>query len=283
MKHRRLRPSHIRDLKSMITKMERYFKRSRFYPRSNVYLDKVVLAHVSKALTVARSVLCLIEADLHEEAFGLTRTLVEVAFNLRFITIKNSENRARRFVHYFAVWRLEQIERAMKHFYIEDKKGRRPKYRRAQLRMLVPERERRVLRRWARKFPNQHSWTQVTKRKRSGAGRMAAELDRNESIPGMAANWQFDYDWIYFWTSQYVHATVVSMDSHAVVPRQAFAIHISKQQGDHTAGLAVFNTALYLSKVLVLAFRAIKYDQPEELLKPLGDMLADMASMALRE
>jgi hypothetical protein len=107
---------------------------------------------------------------------------------------------------------------------------------------------------------------------------MAIEPDKHEKVDGQPVTWEFDYDWIYFWTSQYVHATVVCMDSHSVVPKEAFSINIAPQRGEHTAGLAVFNAALYLQKILVMAFRALKHDFPEdELLKPLGKLLTDMS------
>jgi hypothetical protein len=275
MKPGDLLPRHKRELQRILAYTARYFKRKQFYPRSKVYLDKVVLGHVSKAVTVARGVLCLVDAGLPEEAFGLSRTLVEVAFNLRFIANKNSENRATRFVHYFAVWKLEQIRRGVKHFKTEDKQGRPvPKYKRLQLLRQMPESK--ELAKLARKFPNRNSWTQASKRRRGSAWKMAIEPDKHEMVAGQPVDWEFDYDWVYFWTSQYVHATVACMDSHSVIPAEAFSVHIAPQRGEHTAGLAVFNVGLYLSKVLVLAFRAIKHDPPDELLKPLGNLLGDL-------
>ncbi len=75
---------------------------------------------------------------------------------------------------------------------------------------------------------------------------MATEPDKHEKVAGQPINWEFEYDWIYFWTSQYVHATVACMDSHSLLPKEAFSINIAPERGEHTAGLAVFNVALYL-------------------------------------
>ena len=132
----------------------------------------------------------------------------------------------------------------------------------------------------ARKFPNRTSWTETQNRKasRGGAWMMAQERDKFEKVGGVPLKWGFDYDWIYFWTSQYVHATVVSVDTHAVLPREAFSIRLAPERGYHTAGLAVFNTGLYLHKILVMAFRAIKHPFPDELAKPLGNLLREMAN-----
>src|SRR5437879_26405 len=110
-----LNPKHSLDMKRIISKIQRFFDEVQLHPRSHLYLDKVVLAHVSKGLKVAQAVMVLVDAGIPEEAFGLSRTLVEVAFNLRFITNKYSERRAQRFVHYYARWKMEQIRRAVKH------------------------------------------------------------------------------------------------------------------------------------------------------------------------
>lgn len=77
-------------------------------------------------------VVCLIDEGLPEEAFGLSRTLVEIALSLRFITNRYAERRARRFAHYSAEWKLELIRRAVKHFKSQDAKGQlQPKYTKA--------------------------------------------------------------------------------------------------------------------------------------------------------
>lgn len=68
------------------------------------------------------------------------------------------------------------------------------------------------------------------------------------------------------------------MDSHAVLPRQVFKVYVARQLGEHTGGLAIFNTALYLSKILAMAFRAIGHDFPTDLSTPLGDLLHELAS-----
>jgi len=112
---------------------------------------------------------------------------------------------------------------------------------------------------------------------------MALEPDTIETVEGKPLKWEFDYDWIYFWTSQYVHGTVVCMNSHAVMPREVFAIYASPERGEHAAGLALFNAGLYLYKILVMSFRSIRYELPEKLHKPLGDLLHKMAREALKE
>jgi len=64
--------------------------------------DSVADEVLSKTFALARSVMLLIENDLSEEAFGVARSIVECALNLRWITAEPKEVQARafRFVRY---------------------------------------------------------------------------------------------------------------------------------------------------------------------------------------
>ncbi len=137
----------------------------------------------------------------------------------------------------------------------------------------------------ARKYPDKYSWARTRKRQRGSVASMADELDTHEKTDGKPIKWEFDYDWIYFWTSQYVHATVLSLDSHAWSPPikewqrfEPFKVYMAPYRGKHTAGLAVFNTGVYLHKILLTAFRAIGQPYPDELSKPIERLLKGMSA-----
>jgi hypothetical protein len=280
-----LTPQRKREMKRLIQKITAFFDTELYYPRGNVFLDKVVLAHVSKSLNVAQGVMALIDAGLPEEAFGLSRTMLEIALNLRFITNRYSEQRAKRFVHYFSCWKMELVRRTLKHFYLMDPDGKFildakgnkiPQYTKAQLRNLI--RDYRKLAKVARKYPNRTSWSETRNRKsKGGAWMMAKEPDRYESVNGVPLRWEFDYDWTYFWTSQYVHATVVSMEpAHATRPRDPFVVHKPFQNNQSNADMAVFNTAVQLNKILLMAFRVLGRPFHPTIADPLGDFIVRM-------
>ena len=77
----RITKQQTRRLRLAVRKVTTFLNEQQYYPRANVLLDRVVLALVSKGVKVSEGVLCLIEAGLGEEAFGLSRTLVEVALS----------------------------------------------------------------------------------------------------------------------------------------------------------------------------------------------------------
>src|ERR1700692_2487473 len=73
------------------------------YPRlANAYRDVVLLALLDKVLTTARAVICLAREGFPADAFGLSRTAVEAFYCFRYIGNKDSEERAKRFIDYFA-------------------------------------------------------------------------------------------------------------------------------------------------------------------------------------
>jgi hypothetical protein len=191
---------------------------------------------------------------------------------LRYIANRSSELRAKRFVDFAAKVKTEWIRRGLKHY----------TWKKSELRKITPEYKK--VMKLSRKFPDKYSWARTRKRFKGGVASMAAELDSHEKTPdGEPVKWEFDYDWIYFWTSQYVHATVASIDSHAWDPPKAwetfkpFSMYTAPHRGKHTAGLAVFNTGLYLHKVLALAFRTLGQPYPDELSKPIAELLTSMS------
>ena len=252
-----------------------------------MFLDKVVLAHVSKSLNVAQSIMALIDAGFPEEAFGMSRTMVEIALNLRYITNRNSEQRAQRFAHYTSRWKMELVRRSLKHFYVTDDDGnwvldakgeRIPHYSKADFRRMMPKKKYEMLVKLARKYPRRTSWTDTgSKASKGGARMMAMEPDKHESVNGVPLKWDFDYEWMYFWTSQYVHATVVSMeDGHATRPTDPFLVRKPFQESRNRADMAAFNAAVQLNKILLMAYRALGQPFPPKIADPLRDLVIKM-------
>jgi hypothetical protein len=62
----------------------------------------VALALYSKCITVGEAALVLIDAGFSDEAFAMTRTLVDVFITLRYITNKDTDERAKRYAKFTA-------------------------------------------------------------------------------------------------------------------------------------------------------------------------------------
>src|SRR5260370_36248431 len=97
-------PINARVISTLQTsdKLERYIDASGFIPATQQHRGQIILALFSKCLTVGRAVCSLVQAGFGEEAFGVTRTLIEIYFDVRYIGNKDTELRAEKFAMFFA-------------------------------------------------------------------------------------------------------------------------------------------------------------------------------------
>src|SRR5580700_6367226 len=73
-----------------------------YYPPLNAYRYTVALALYSKCLTVAEATMALLDAGFSDEAFGMTRTLVDIYITLRYIANNDTDERAQRYARFAA-------------------------------------------------------------------------------------------------------------------------------------------------------------------------------------
>jgi hypothetical protein len=278
-RHEQLK-SKIRQLKRVLNKVNRYLDEQWICPRRNTYLDVTVLTLLSKSLALARSTVCLVQNKFGEEAFATSRILLELALNLRYITNgRNPEIRAKRYVQFVAKEKLAWGARAVEQFAWSQKTVRQqsPFYKEFQ--------------RLKRKYPRQ-SWLQASRKHSKGVWTMAMEPDRFEKIavvdrkgkpvldrrgkPKMKPyTWEFDYKIIYFWTSQYVHVSIDSLDNHAAIPEKPFKVYNVETGTPHRrtdlGDMALFNVAMTMHKILASVFRSLGHEYPKALSDPIGD------------
>ena len=234
---------------SFVEKLEKYIDESKFIPATAAYRGTVVLSLLSKSLTVSRAVCALVESGFPEEAFGLTRTLIDIYFTVRHIGNQETESRSERFALFFAKnhesWStifpkyfpsLVIPDNAIHRFYLET----------------------------ARNYKSPNDWSGM----RDGTRGLALEPDNYEfEASGKPTTAEFDYEVIFKWTSHFVHATVSSLESHLVERGDAFRVRARNMLSHRYANNALFNVLAFLSKIFVCAFRALNQEQPEVLLE----------------
>jgi len=268
----------VRRLKRVLATIGHYLDDQHFYPREGAYLDATVLTLLSKSLALSRSTVCLVQNGFGEEAFATSRILLELALNLRYITNgRTPEARAKRFVHFVAKIKLEWGARAVQHFAWTQKSVRQqsPLYKEFQT--------------LKRKYPKQ-SWLQASRKHSKGIWTMAIEPDKFEKVAVLDAKgkpvinkqgkpvmkpftWEFDYRIIYFWTSQFVHVTIDSLDNHTAAPGKRFKVY-SPENGTpirrtNLGEMALFNTVITMHKILIAAFRSLGHVYPQHLSGPI--------------
>jgi hypothetical protein len=229
--------------------------RKEFYPRSSSQLDLVLLALISKSIITSEAVCNLVGSGYFEEAFGLTRTLVDLYFTVRYISNKDSLDRAEKFANYFA----KDYEGWTHLFakYYPKKHIDLPKHHAEMIAL-------------ARLYHHPHKWTGLGDETRQ----MAEEASTHEQAPnGGPVDARFDYEVIYKWTSHYVHPTVVALGPHAIDLGGKFFVHARKQEAKGFKDLSLFNVVTSLAKILICGMRGLGSKVPKDLDRELDQLI----------
>jgi hypothetical protein len=99
-----------------IEELEDYLNKLDMIPASCQYRNAVILALLSKALTVGRAICVLVDGGFPAEAFAMSRTLIEIYFCVRYISNKDTEARAATYANYHARVRQEWQTIIMKYY-----------------------------------------------------------------------------------------------------------------------------------------------------------------------
>lgn len=230
-------------------KLEDYVTGLEIIPATLMYRSAVLLALLSKLLTVSRAMCLLIDAGFDSEAFGLSRTLIEIFFCVRYISNKDAESRAETYVNYTARVRVEWQTIIAKHF---------PKTPAHVLHLDADVVEK------AKEFKSKGHWT--------GHGGQAKMMALEEDTVEVDEHSQpfkseFDYDALYFWTSHFVHATVDGIAGHAGTREEAFKVRAQMHVEERLARLSIFNILVFVCKTFIHACRAMHFDQPPSLMR----------------
>lgn len=234
----------VSEVLPKIEALERYINELRMIPSTSYLRTAVLLALLSKALTVARAICSLIETGFPAEAFGLSRTLVEIFLTVRYIANRDTETRATTYAEYFARVHAEWGEINAK--YYPERKLEEPAFHEEAMKI-------------AEKFKMKHAWTGV-----GGQTRMMAFEEDTVDVDadGQPFKSEFDYEVIYFWTSHFVHGTVMALDGHVLEPGEVFRVRAGKPK-QYLGDNALFNVLAFLLRAFICALRAMHEDQPK--------------------
>ena len=224
---------------------------ARYYPPYNGYRYIAALALYSKCITVAEATITLLESGFAEEAFGMTRTLVDIFISLRYIANKDTDERAQRFCEFFAK-DSEEWSKIIPDYWPQSAQALDPRTKRL-----------------AAQYASPHKWSGKTVKE------MALEPDTLENDPatGKPLVHDFAYRIIYRWTSHYVHPTIVALQNHIVqAGRDVFVVH--PRNKDDKRHLAAFNIASYVVNTMVTFYRCMGDPQPERLGRWAGVIVA---------
>jgi hypothetical protein len=230
--------SEIEHVRKFVAYAKLRLNAARYYPPVNAHHYLVALALYSKSITVAEATMALVDAGFSDEAFGMTRTLIDIFFTLRYIANKDTQDRARRYAEFtlkdVQVW-SEVVEQ----------------YWPQKARPLAP-----LTKEIASTFRSPHQWSGKAVKD------LALELDTVEVDPatGKPTVHDFAYRVTYRWTSHYVHPTIGALENHLIqAGRDNFVVRSGRKD---MSKLALFNVASYLSMTMVCFYRCTGDPQP---------------------
>jgi hypothetical protein len=238
-----------------IAVLEQFVNDWQMIPATARLRNQVLLALLSKSMTVGRATCALVAADFPAEAFGLSRTLIDIFFSVRYISNNYTEERATTFVEYRDRIRKEFLDIHNKYFSNKLEASSTLGLEAVQI---------------AEKFKSRGHWTGHG----GQAKLMALEPDEFEKDElGEPLTGAFDYDAFYFWASQFAHGTIKSLDAHGVVTGDVFRVRSHPERDCEYGRLALFNVLVYLNKTFVHACRGMGEDQPEEILQEIFKLM----------
>lgn len=253
-KARACKTPEIEHVRRFVAYAKRRVNEARYYPPLNAYRYTVALALYSKCLIVAEATMALLDAGFSDEAFGLTRTLVDIYITLRYIANQDTEERARLYYKFIA----KDI-----HGWSDIAKEYWPQLLRAPDRRIIEE---------ASRYPNPHRWSGKSARD------MALEPDMYEADPktGKPMVHTFPYRVIYRWTSHFVHPTIVALKNHVVQPGNDNFV-VRGMDVEDQAHIAVFNVAAYVGMTMISFYRVMGDPQPDRVGTWSGALIAHLA------
>src|SRR5580704_5947702 len=204
-----------------------------FCPREGFPAEKTLLMITSKALRVSLAVCQLVKAGFYGEAFGLTRSVLEAFFIVKYIMTKDTDARAKSYLAFQCAYAYNQDQIRQKYF----PQDKRPDW-------LTQD----MLDKVKAQFPKTRHWVP--------AYNMAAEYFNHPADidPKTGKGFQAlaDYDGMYEATSHYVHVgALASMPNFDAAPFRCAKCDREEYRGI----LALHNALLYSYEVCIILGR----------------------------
>jgi hypothetical protein len=251
----------VRVAESEINRLGVYPRNPWMYP-----FDLVGLATVSKTIALSKACLKLMNSGFPDEAYGLSRSIVEGANNLRFMTAEwdASDTRVRNYVKHHladkAFWA---------HYALEQFAGR-------------PEEKE------LREYMQQEGITPETKSARrhwsdSKGGFIWETMTIDHPLDGPVTekHKKIAYAADYFQTSSFVHCSLPAIDNYAVEEWTPF--QVSTSTGLHgTSQSTLFVVFVYLHSTIAYALFGMNMDRPPNLQKAFQKTLDTMKPIPRR-
>jgi len=228
---------------------------SLFCPRNGYAFEHVPLMVMSRVLRIGLAICHLVKGGFCGEAFGLTRSVLEAFFIVKYISTKDSEKRAQSYLDYTEAYYFNQEEIRKRYFpHIP-----RPEW-------VTEELLDRVKQRFG---ANPRKWV--------AAHNMAAEYYDHpaeiDASTGKGYQALSDYDGMYEMTSHYVHVTAFSTRGNYY----ASPFRCARKDADDDRGiLALYFSLAYCLQICIMLGRAWDVVLPNLVIQTVLDLLSEL-------
>lgn len=237
--------AYVRDAEAVLNAKGIFPRTLTRYP-----FDRVALEIVSKSFAVAKACLLLLASGYPDEAFGLSRSLVECAINLRYLTQDETKVIARtdEFIQY-----LKADKGYWMHYALQNV-GNGPKEQRIREhgRLLDVEPDPK---------PARRHWS-------GGGGFVWDIMTDDHPLDGTQTSEKHRkavYAVEYHYASSFVHCSQPALDNYCPEEREPFRISASTGEFRRTGQPTLFNVLENLHCVIAYALFGMNLERPDEL------------------
>ena len=243
-------PQELQKIRVYLKAAEARLARLKIIPRLVYYypFDSVGLAIVSKVFALSRACLRLLHEGLSDEAFGLSRSVVKCATNLRYLTADPClrDRRTRDFVKYFMADKAFWAHYALEQFAGKKEEDEIREYARQQ--GIVPDTK-----------PARRHWSGL-----SGFIWDVMNIDHPLDGPVTPKHKKISYAADYFHSSAFVHCSLPAIDNYYADEGIPFCV--SHSTGLHkTAQSTLYILAIYAHSSIAYALFGMGLDRPAQL------------------
>ena len=94
--------SDVEHVRRFLAYAKDTLNKTRYFPSIGGYRYIAALALYSKCITVAEAIIVLLDAGYKDEAFGMTRTLIDIFISLHYIANEDPDGRGKLYCQFFA-------------------------------------------------------------------------------------------------------------------------------------------------------------------------------------
>jgi hypothetical protein len=261
--------SQVRLTRNYVSRLQKIISGLEFIPR-NVHrfpFDSMATQSMSKAFALAKAILLLIDRGFPDEAYGLSRSLVECSVGLRYITAdpEKLEERTREFVYYDQIEQNYWLDQSRRHL---SDPALRQEIESSQLAKELDARHlnpKDAYRHWSthRAF----IWEAMT---------LDHLLDGTTNTPQQRKQ---AYAVDYHAPSQYVHCSQRGLNNYFHDPARVYAVSEGRTMvADETAPKALFIVCMYLHLTVCYALFGLNVDRPKKVDKLFSKAIAPFVS-----